>query len=321
LLNAWWEAQGRESDPTALAGALLKGADPDAVAAMWQGVNAQGYGALDVPAALGHLQAGDWPLRPATRLSPLAATVLGAPVQGQVQTWTSQTITVAPGEPFTAVFEIDEWTSKVKIQVINISAPDNSAYAVMPNALEMHVQSAKRTLFPHPVAHTWYPAFYGSSFQIIIEDGPWTSPWGQEADQPMEPGLMKLSLGGADWNESPVSFRVRITRENYRQPLQNPIFSGTIRRGDTFRVPVDIPAGTATATFDLVWQRNWSQFPASGFGLALYDPERRLVAAEGEGDAPSRIAITAPQAGVWTVLISGFDVEMADYFNLYLTLD
>jgi subtilisin family serine protease len=48
LLNAWWEAQGHETDPTVLENTLLLGADPDAVGAAWQGINDQGYGALGV---------------------------------------------------------------------------------------------------------------------------------------------------------------------------------------------------------------------------------------------------------------------------------
>jgi hypothetical protein len=322
LLNAWWETQGQETDPTVLASALLKGADPDVVGAAWRDVNDQGYGALDVPAALAYLQAGDWHLRPAAQLSPLAANVLGTPVKGQVQTWTSQTITVAPGEPFTAAFEVNAWTSKVKIQVINITAPDNSAYAVWPNALEVHVQSAKRTAFAHPVARTWYPASYGSAFQVVIEDGPWTSPWGKEANQPMEPGLMKLSLGGADWNESPVSFKMRITRENYRQPPQSRIAGGVIKMGDDFFVPVTIPDGTARATFDLVWQRDWSQFPTSAVTMYLYDPDRKLVSTQGAGHhAPQRAIIPAPRAGEWMVVIRGSEVYLPDYYNLYLKLE
>jgi hypothetical protein len=206
--------------------------------------------------------------------------------------------------------------------VYDIAAPDNSAYAVAPNALEVHVQSARRTAYPHPVARTWYPFAYGDAFQIVIEDGPWTSPWGQEANQPMEPGLMKLSLGGADWNESPVSFKVRIVRENFRGPLKNRIANGVIKMGDVVLVPVNIPQGTTTATFDLVWQRDWSMFPTTDVDMFIYDPSLKLVSRQGAlSNAPQRAVISAPQAGTWYVRLRGYAAYKPDNYGLYLTLD
>ncbi len=322
LLNAWWEAQGHETDPTVLENTLLLGANQNVVGAAWRGVNEQGYGALDVPAAFEHLKFGNWRLQPANGLNPLTANVLGEPVRGKVQTWESQTIELAPGEPLSTVFQINQWTSKVTIEVYDIAAPDNSTYAVVPNALEVHVQSAKRTSFPHPVARTWYPCWYGGVFQIVIEDGPWTSPWGQEANQPMEPGLMKLSLGGADWNEAPVSFKVRIVRENFRAPLQNRIANGVIKMGDVVLVPVNIPPGTTRATFDLVWRRDWSMFPTTHASMFIYDPDRKLASTQGaRSNAPEHAVIASPVAGTWYVRIRGYTAFKPDNYDLYLTLD
>ena len=324
LLNAWWEGQGSETDPTILENVLLGGANPDVVAPTWQGINDQGYGTLDVPASLDRLVTGDWALDPAQKSGELQASILGKPVRKKVQTWESDQITLGPSEPFNAVFEIGQWTSKVTIEVYDIVAPDNSAYAYWPNALEVHVQSAKRTAYPHPVERYWYPYFYGETFQIEIEDGPWTSPFGLEANQPMEPGLMKLSLIGDYSNEAPVSFKVRIIRENFRERLhkKDRIANGVIKMADSTLVPVEIPDGTTTATFDLTWHRDWSKFPTSDVDMLILDPSFALASVEGAtGSAPERATIEAPKAGMWYVLISGYEVHKPDNYDLYLTLE
>jgi hypothetical protein len=322
LLNAWWEGQGYETDPQILENVLFLGADSEVVGETWQGINDQGYGTLDVPASLDRLMRWNWWLRPAKKVGELTANVLGKPVRNQVETWESDLITVGPSEPVDAVFEISRWTSKVTIEVFDISTDDNSAYAYWPNALEVHVQSAKRTAFPHPVERYWYPYFYGDAFEIVIEDGPWTSPFGLEADQPMEPGLMKLSLIGDYSNEAPVSFKVRITRENFRDRLANRLDNGVIRRADSIVVPVEIPNGTSAATFDLTWLWDWSRFPTSDLDMLVYTPDFSLASIEGAtGNAPERATITAPTAGTWYVVVDAYEVYLPDYYGLYMTLE
>jgi len=228
LLNAYWEGLGYETDPVILENVLKLGADPGVVGSIWQGINDQGYGTLDIPASLDLLMDGDWNLKKEKKSGDLEPTILGKPVKGKVQTWESKTITLDPSEPFNAVFEIGQWTSNVTIEVFDIVTPNNSAYSFWPNALEVHLQSAKRTSFGHPVQEYWYSFWDGDTFDIVIEDGPWTfggTPW---IYQPMEPGLMKLSLIGDYSNEAQVSFKVRLTRENDKPKLTNRISNGVV---------------------------------------------------------------------------------------------
>jgi serine protease AprX len=322
LLNAWWEAQGNETDPVALENVLKLGADPTVVGPVWQEINDQGYGTLDVPAAFVHLQNGDVRLKPAKKVGELTANVLGPAVPGKKQTWTSKPITLNPSESFDAVFEVTAATSNVTIEVFDIVAPDNSAYAYWPNALEVHLQSAKRTSFGHPVEVYWYPFAYGDAFDIVVEDGPWTF-WGMPWDNtPMEPGLMKLSLIGDYSNEDPVSFRVRIRRENFAEPLQNRVANGVIKDGDSLWVPVEIPEGAGTATFDLTWHRDWSMFPTSDVDMILFDPNGALASFAGAtGNAPERAIIDAPLPGTWYVLIDGYEIYKPDNWDLFLNIE
>mgnify|MGYP001223980450 CR=1 FL=1 len=324
LLNAWWEDQGNETDPTLLEEVLFLGADPSVVGEAWQGVTDQGYGALDIPASLDHLMAGDVKFKPAKDPGKLTANVLGNPVPGKVETWESETIELTPSEKFDAVFNISDRTSSVFVEIFDIATPDNSGYAYWPNSLEVHLQSAKRTSFSHPISSYFYPFAYGDTFQILVEDGQWYSSFGEEVYQPMEPGLMKLSLVGDYSNESPVSFKVRITRENFREPLdvKNRIANGVIKNADSIVVPVEIPEGTMAATFDLVWERDWSSFPTSDIDMLILDPNFDLASVDGAtANAPERAILVEPMAGTWYILIDGYEVNKSDYFDLFLTLD
>jgi len=139
----------------------------------------------------------------------------------------------------------------------------------------------------------------------------------------MEPGLMKLSLIGDYSNEAPVvSFKVRITRENFRQPLRRPIARGIIKTGEAVTIPVDIPAGVTTATFDLDWLRKWNHFPTSDIDMIIYDPDLNVASFDGAtGNAPERAVIADPAEGTWYVYIEAYEVYRPDPYKLYLTIE
>ncbi len=324
LLNAWWEGEGNETDPEALEEVLKMGADPEVVGEPWQDINDQGYGTMDIPASLELLMSGKWKFKPAKDTGVLTAEVLGNPVPGKVETWESDTIELVPGEPYDAVFAVSDRTSKVTVEIFDFFTPDNYTYAYWENAIEIHLQSAKRTAFDHPVNVLWYPNYYGDAVDIVVEDGPWTF-WDMGWDYiPMEPGLMKLSLVPDYSNESPVSFKVRIIRENFRELLskKDRIANGVIKMADSYVIPVEIPEGTTMATFDLVWGRDWASFPTSDIDMIIYDPDRNLYSVDGAtANAPERAILVDPTPGTWYILIDGYEVFKSDNFDLYLTLD
>ncbi len=236
LLNAWWESQGRDTDPVALENALLKGANPNEVGPEWRRPEDQGYGVLDIPAALAVLKSGDLKLNE-KKLSQLKLNVLGKPVKGKTETWSSGLVSINPSQFSDYIFEISPDTSRVKIEVSGIDVPDNSATTFWSNSLWFNLGSATRSGVYPPIGWwNWRPYWEGDSFTIIVEDGQWivdSQAYGPllVANQPMQTGLMKLSLGGDMVNDSPVSFNVRITRENYAAPRTNRVGNGVVKRG------------------------------------------------------------------------------------------
>jgi subtilisin family serine protease len=328
LLNAYWEnVNGKETNPFILRHVIMAGADKNEVGPPWQGINDQGQGALDVSTSLKLLKHGKWYF-PATKYTgPLRPNILLWPRRNRVDTFKSHTITLRAGETADFVLPISHYTSRVIVDIFDIDAPDNSLYAFMPNILEINIQSAKRTATPRPIKEFfWYP-WYGNSFTVTIDDGPWTSPSSDLLlsplpDQPMEPGLMKVTLAGEISNESPVSFKIRITREDFSKPLRRPIAAKTIHMNDAFWIPVYIPKGVKTATFDLHWNMDWSRFPTSDIDMVIFSPKGKFVSFDGATlNAPERATIHSPKKGLWFVLVQGFEVYWPDIFELYLTTE
>jgi subtilisin family serine protease len=320
LLNAYWEAHnGQELSAYALRDALLAGADPQLVGPAWRDFNDQGFGALDIPRALEKLIAGAAIPAYPINVGKLTANVLGPPTRFRTEIYESGPIQLAPGEPFNAVFQIGWPTSKVTIEVFDMVAPNNSARAHWPNALEVHLQSAKRSGHDHPAFFYWYPYKDKKTFTITVEDGPWMVASLAWENQPIERGLMKFSLVGDYSNQHPVSFKVRITRENQFQRPGRKLFNQELKSGDEVSVPVKIEPGTEKATFDLVWGRDWRYLPTSDFDLLVYDPNGILVTQDGAtASVPERVVIFDPLPGMWRVSIEAIEVYKPDNVQLYV---
>jgi len=142
-----------------------------------------------------------------------------------------------------------------------------------------------------------------------------------EYSAPMQPGLMKVTLIGDYANEAPISFKMRITRENFKPPLQGLIAEAHIKMGDTFVIPVEIPENTHLAIFDLDFRRNWTKFPTSNIDMLLLDPQSNLVSWDGATlNAPERLVITEPTAGTWSVYIYSPEMYRPDRFELFVNL-
>jgi serine protease AprX len=324
LINAYYESEtGLDTPWKEWRNALLLGANRQVIGDSWQDSNASGYGALDALAALEVLISADTRLKYPVKSGKLRANILGNPQRGVSQVYQSGRVSLQPGEALDLVLKISKATSRVSIDVFDIKTRDNSKYAFWPNALEIHVQSAKRTGFTPPINEIWNPNFQGDQFTIEIEDGDWTLKGEPIAVQAIEPGLMKISLLGDFPNQSPVSFKVRVTRENDAPPLrEKPIARSTLQMSEVITVPVQIQAGVKVATFDLLWKRNWLKFPTSNIDMLIYDPDGSLTSLDGAtGNTPEQAVITNPIPGTWIVQIEAIEVYKTDQFALYLSTD
>ena len=321
LLNAQYETDNRVDTPwIELRNSLLLSADRDVIGTTWQDPNTAGYGALDAASAYQLLDSGKTHLSPPDRSSQLRANILANPNAGDLQVFESGGITLNPSHSFDAMLDISPATSRVTIQVYDIKTTDNSDYAFWPNSLKVLVQSAKRSAAPIPINEYWNPNLDQDHFTIIIENGSWTLNEKPFASQPMEPGLMKISLVADFANESEVSFKLSITRQQDPDlEKDKPLAQSIINMGDAITVPVEIPPGTSKATFELVWNRDWLKFPTSDMDLLVFDPKDKLASLEGATwNSPERVTITDPAPGTWTVQVEAREIYKTDLFRLFL---
>ena len=91
---------------------------------------------------------------------------------------------------------------------------------------------------------------------------------------------------------------------------------------DAFLIPVNIPEDVTKATFDIHWNRDWSQFPTSDIDMVILGPDYNPVSLDGATlNAPERAVINSPMPGTLFVLIHGFELYRPDIFELYLTTE
>jgi hypothetical protein len=185
----------------------------------------------------------------------------------------------------------------------------------------LQVQSAKRGGC-WPGIWWWFGPEHGDLIRVEVTDGSWLLDGEEVNFMPMEPGLMKVTLSSIFWTESPISFKLRIVRENYQ-----PLLTGKIAEGELFgfqqvSVPVTIPEGVSKATFDLVFNRDWSKFPTSDIDMYIIDPDGNIASYDGASvNAPERAVIYNPMPGEWSVFIDGYELYKPDHYTLYLNTE
>lgn len=319
LLNAWGEANGKDFSGHQLRNAIIDGAVP----VDFGSIQDQGTGYVNAANSLALLQSGMVNNGLKLDHKPLKPNVL----KGNQSTGTWH-VSLNREETASFVFEIDENTESVDIaiDVIGGPIPPGPAGAVFPNSFELYVKSAKHGGFGNLV--DTMNVFDDTT--ITIGDGSITGPFGGTfgallAPAPMEPGLMKVVIE-ADWtnNLSPIAADVTITR-NQGPGADNAAGFITIGDEEFQCFTIDL-TGVTTATFELGWRQNWSQFPTNDLDLLFASPSSFPFIDLGFLDAatinsPERQVINSPEAGVWFACVNGFTVHRGrDTYDLQVDL-
>jgi hypothetical protein len=97
---------------------------------------------------------------------------------------------------------------------------------------------------------------------------------------------------------------------------------GKIGPGQLIVMPLSIPAGTAQADFRLSWREDWGSYPLNDLDLILVRPNGTASFAGATLNSPESVSVTNPAAGVWTVLLHGFEINTSsDKYELRIALD
>lgn len=207
--------------------------------------------------------------------------------------------TLRPAERREFFFNVSKNTVRVKLTISNITPelPPGEQNQLFGDDLQVAVHSAMTSGADYLDLS---PADPNSPFVFLNSDATFTF------DNP-QTGLLRVTLLG-DWtNAGRISADVRI--EEVKAPLPARIFKGDIGEGELTNVTFDIPPGTASATFRLSWENDWSAYPTNDLDMILVSP---TLVGNFDGAtfrSPELVTITNPTAGTWTIFVQGFTIS------------
>jgi subtilisin family serine protease len=345
LLQAWAKAHEPSLDAYRIRRALIDGAVP--LGDEWS-VHSQGSGMLNLPNALAILRGSSAAVGIRRASDPRA--VRGARVRAGVEpraTFASARGRLRPNVRFGQsgafhervrlergrwvdwVLEIDEGTNAVLVEVEPVGGaipPGPSGPLGFPESFELFVKSAKRGgVEPDFVdgANVFDAARVEIRAGAVILHGGIANNLVTSPPAVLEPGLLKVTLE-SDWTNNTrfLAADVRITRVQGAKP--EPLGPPTAVVGDaeTRTFPIEIPVGTASARFDLAWNRDWRRFPTDDLDLIVVSPSGAEDFRAATLNAPESVAFDRPEPGTWTAIVDGFSVHRGQApFILQVTLE
>jgi hypothetical protein len=333
LLNAWAEAHDESLGSSQIRQALIDGAVP--LGEEWS-VQSQGSGFLNLPNALTNLQRSG--RRPGIAGAPVRARALrnarsraadgklqpnvhfekerGEKGRGDEGEAFHDRVTLERGRWVDWVIEIDERTHSVVIEVEPVGGAIPSGPSGMlgfPESFELFVKSAKRGGVEPDFVDG---ANVFAAARVEIRDGAALLQGGISgnlvASPPavLEPGLMKITLE-SDWTNNTRFLSADVTISRLEGPKQARRRRPSAVVGDSERqvFVVEVPTGTAKASFDLSWQRDWTMFPTDDLDLILVSPSGVEDFRGATLNAPERTLVDVPEPGSWTAIVEGFTVH------------
>jgi len=135
-----------------------------------------------------------------------------------------------------------------------------------------------------------------------------------------ETGFIRVTVNG-DWtNAGRISGDINVF--SVESPLAGATADGKVGQSQQLVFPVNIPAGTASAEFRLLWRHNWGAYPINDLDMILVDPNSNLNFAGATINSPERVTINNPTPGLWFVVVDGFSVlTPPDSFILRVAAD
>src|SRR5205814_603343 len=96
---------------------------------------------------------------------------------------------------------------------------------------------------------------------------------------------------------------------------------GKIAPGQLIAMPVLIPPGVSKADFRLSWRTDWGSYPVNDLDLILIAPNGAINVAGASLNSPEVASVNNPAAGIWNVLLNGFEINTGDEkFELRIAL-
>jgi subtilisin family serine protease len=269
----------------------------------------RGFGYVDALAARNLLTAGGVPDTVAPLPSPNASVKVNIEQNttlNVVDGFVRRTVTgLKPGQRADILYRVNPNTRQVIVTVSGVtpSLPPSQQNQLFGDDVLVAIHSAKTS----SIGDGDYKAFEVTLGNTYTLNNP-------------EEGMMRVTVSG-DWtNAGTISASVAIL--SVTDPVPQFTGQGKIRPGQLIAMPLAIPAGVKTADFRLSWREGWGSYPSNDLDLFLVPPSGPFNVEGATISSPETVTVANPVAGVWTVLVSGFEVNTGDdKFELRISLD
>jgi len=207
-----------------------------------------------------------------------------------------------PGQRSDILYRVVPNTKQVIVTLSNVTPalPPALQNQLFGDDILLTIQSAKTSVDD-------YPFFEFSLGNTYVVNNP-------------EQGIMRITVNG-DWtNAGGISADVTIV--SVTDPVPQLTTQGKIGSGQIIAMPLTIPPSTSKAELSLSWREDWASYPLNDLDLILLAPNHLANLSGATMNSPERVTLNSPAAGVWTVILSGFEVHGGDdKFELRIALD
>jgi serine protease AprX len=303
----------RQAYPAATArqirNAIIMSANPT-ILADGSDINDQGAGYVNAQAAFDLLAAGSVPdtvapFQPAVR-SVAANLERNAGLSVESDAVERHLGPLRPGQRGEILYQVAPNTSRVVIDLTNVTPlnPPEEQNPLFRDEILLEVHSAK----------TSRQDANGDYLVIAITSG------GQFPIEQPEEGILRITSSGVWTNAGDVTADIAIHSE--KAPLPLVTRQGRITEHQRISVPVVVPPDTLRMDVRLAWREMWDNYPINDLDLTLIRPDGRIDQRGATLDAPESFTIIAPDPGIWTFLIDGFELHTTDdRYKLRVSLD
>jgi len=210
-----------------------------------------------------------------------------------------------PGERKDILYRVSPNTKQVIVVISNVtpSLPPSEQNQLFGDDILLAIHSAKTS----EIGEGDYSTFAFTTGGSFVVNDP-------------ETGIMRVTVNG-DWtNAGTISADVSIL--SVTDPIPQFSTQGKIADLQALVFPINVPAGTSEAAFQLSWREDWGTFPTADVDLVLIDPNGQVHLDGATLNNPERAIINNPVAGQWFAIVYGFQIPAgSDKFELRVALD
>lgn len=201
---------------------------------------------------------------------------------------------LAPGQVAQLFLDSKKTSDQFIIKLTNLSPalPPADQNLIWGDGVFVLVQDSTTSDEAYPLGGYYY------SDTTLIMDNPGT-------------GIVRLAVMGDSTNAGAISLDVQIMEvrgASNKGSSSKALAKGKVPQSDYHVVEIEVPEGTAEATFELAWNNHWGRYPTDDLDLVLFHTAYGYIYDAATFASPERLVLDAPAAGTYFAIVDGFTV-------------